>query len=505
VNRRLAAAFPEIARTACDLAAFLIPAIAYVAAVSHEPASWDTAELQGVPYILGITHPTGFPLYVLLGWLWSHVLPFGSIAFRTNAMSAVTMAAAVAAAYAIAVELGTRRPVALLAALWFAFTQTIFAHAIRAEAHDLALALSAFSVYAIVRWLKGGASAWFAAAFAAYGLALAAHPNAIWLLPGLVLAAILAKRRPTWRLVAGSAALVVGGLAFYLYVPLRSAYIESHGLDPTGVLYGMALAGAGAAIFWNYNAPNTWTGLLRELTGSESSTPHVFVSSFDPSHWQAALWALIKGTNDQYGAFALVVAAFGIALMWKRDWRIALVLFVACSAALLFAVTYVAEGDTDRYRMLSLWMIAPLMALAAPRGNDIGNGLGRFVLCIFLAVGAGTAFWAGHGFYRHAPREGGRWVIDRVAQSTPQGSIVVADWMDATSLAYGAYADGSLPNRIIVSGWEPTHVGLYRSWVAPGRRVFLLVNPRDSDGLPNGTRFYRKLDDFHALYEALRF
>ncbi len=48
------------------------PAGAYIASASVEPASWDTAELQGVPYILGISHPTGFPFYVLLGYVWSH-------------------------------------------------------------------------------------------------------------------------------------------------------------------------------------------------------------------------------------------------------------------------------------------------------------------------------------------------------------------------------------------------------------------------------------------------
>ena len=35
---------------------------------------WDTAELQTVAPILGTAHPTGFPTYVLLGWLASIVL-----------------------------------------------------------------------------------------------------------------------------------------------------------------------------------------------------------------------------------------------------------------------------------------------------------------------------------------------------------------------------------------------------------------------------------------------
>ncbi len=502
MTRRLPAALPEIARSACDLAAFLIPAVAYVWAVSHEPASWDTAELQGVPYILGISHPTGFPVYVLLGWIWSHALPIGTIAFRMNAFSAVAVATAVACAYAVALELGARRPLALLAALWLAFAHTIWAHAIRAEAQDFALAFSTVAIYAIVRWLKGGPNVWYASAFALYGLALAAHPNAIWILPGFVLATIFAKRRPTWRLMLGSAALVVAGLSFYLYVPLRSAYIHMHGLDPTAALPGIALAGSGASIFWNYNAPYTWSGLWRELTGSESSTPHVFLASFNPSHWQDALWAFLKGTNEQYGAFALALAIVGLGLAWKRDWRTALVLFVTCTAALLFAVTYVAEGDTDRYRMLSLWMIAPLMAVAAPRGDDIANGFGRFLLCVFLAAGVWSAFAAGHSFYNHAPREGGRWIIDRVTPVVPPGSVIIADWVDATSLAYGAYADRSLPDRIIVSGWWPDKTDLYRRWAKPGRRVFILADPKDLPAPPFGWHSYQRLDQYHQLYEA---
>jgi Protein of unknown function (DUF2723) len=499
---RLRAAFPEIARAACDLAALLVPAVAYVAAVSHEPASWDTAELQGVPYILGISHPTGFPIYVLLGWIWSHALPFGTIAFRTNAFCAVAMAVAIALGYAVAVELEAPRPAALLATLWLAFTPSIWQHAVRAEAHDVALALSALSVYCIVHWLKRGGGWWYAGAFASYGLALAAHPNAIWLLPGLLLATLVAKHRPRLSLAFGSAMLVVAGLSFYLYVPLRSWYIQSHGLDPTAALPGIALAGAGAAIFWNYNAPYTLHGLLRELTGSESNTPGFFTSSFNPSHWQDALWALVKGTNDQYGAFALVLACVGFALLWRRDWRSAAVLLLTCSAALLFAVTYSDEGDTDRYRMLSVWMISPLMALALPRGHDVANGFGRFLLCVFLGVGAVTAFAAGHHFYDHAPREGGRWIIDRVTPFVPPGSVLVANWVDATSLAYGAYADRSLPRRIIVSGWSPEGVDLYRSWVRPGRRVFMLVDPKDLPETPSGMKPYRALDQYHELYEA---
>ena len=52
-------------------------------------AFWDTAELQAVAPLLGTAHPTGFPTYVLLGWLASVLLqPFGEPAFRMNLFAA---------------------------------------------------------------------------------------------------------------------------------------------------------------------------------------------------------------------------------------------------------------------------------------------------------------------------------------------------------------------------------------------------------------------------------
>ena len=42
---------------------------------------WDTAEFQTIPPILGTAHPTGYPTYVILGWLASIALsPLGEAA-----------------------------------------------------------------------------------------------------------------------------------------------------------------------------------------------------------------------------------------------------------------------------------------------------------------------------------------------------------------------------------------------------------------------------------------
>jgi hypothetical protein len=482
----------KAARFCALLAAFAVPAIAYVASVSSEPASWDTAELQGVPYILGISHPTGFPFYVLVGYAWSHVIAIGSVAWRMNAMSGLAMAVAGAAAYGVALEFGASIPVALLATLWYAFTQNIWSHAARAEAQDLAVACAALAIYAFIRWMRGGAPAFFAAAFVLCGLGMTAHPNALWLLPAFLVGAAIAKRRPPLRLVAGSLALTLATLTLYLYLPLRSQYVVAHGLDPAATL-----PGAGGGIFWNYNDPRTAHGLALELTGSESEAAPYFLASFNPVHVEAALWALVSGMHGQYGASATLLIFGGFIAAWRRDWRATLTLSIGCTAALLFSVVYPNESDVGRYRMLASWLAVPLLGALTPQSRRWFAVALHGVLILYLAAGAAFAFEAQRGFFRHVPAEGGRWVIDAVRPYVPPGSAIVTDWLDATSLAYGAYVDDSLPGRIIISD-DKLRVALYRPW-ARQRRVFVLVNPHDVSAL-NGATDYATLDAYHELY-----
>jgi hypothetical protein len=476
-------------------AAFAVPAILYIAGASHEPASWDTAELQGVPYILGISHPTGFPLYVLAGYVWSHAIPVGSIAWRMNAMSGVAIAVACAAAYGVALQFGASRLVALAATLWFGVTSNVWSHAVRAEAQDLAVACSALAIYAFLRWMRGGSDRWFAAAFALAGLGMAAHPNALWILPAFFVGAAISKRRPSWRLVAGSLGLVILALMLYAYLPLRSAYVVAHGLDPTA-----SLDGVNGGIFWNYNDPRTLHGLALELSGSESQTPAYLLASLNPMHLMDALAALFSGVRAQYGTPATVLIVVGFLVAMRRDWRSTLVFALAATTALVFSVVYPNESDVGRYRLLVSWLAVPLFGALTPRSpRTLGFAL-HAALILFLAAGAGLTFeQQQRGFFRHIPREGGRWVIEAVRPYVPRNGTIVTDWLDATSLAYGAYVDRSLPDRVIVSD-DKLRINRYRTW-AKQRRVFVLVDPRSVDMLP-GARDYAKLDEYHELYEV---
>src|SRR3954469_16881438 len=47
----------------------------------------DSAEFQHAAYRLGIVHPTGYPLYLLLARAWIALVPGGEVAWRVNLLS----------------------------------------------------------------------------------------------------------------------------------------------------------------------------------------------------------------------------------------------------------------------------------------------------------------------------------------------------------------------------------------------------------------------------------
>lgn len=68
----------------------------YVFSLAPSVTFWDAGEFVASMKILGIPHPPGTPLFVLLGHVWGHLLPFGEFAWRTNLLSAMFSAGAAA-------------------------------------------------------------------------------------------------------------------------------------------------------------------------------------------------------------------------------------------------------------------------------------------------------------------------------------------------------------------------------------------------------------------------
>src|SRR6476661_6636805 len=73
----------------------LIALAVYVRTLAISIIWGDSPELTAAAYNLGIPHPTGYPLYMLISHAFLRVFPFGSVAYRMNLLSALCGAGAV--------------------------------------------------------------------------------------------------------------------------------------------------------------------------------------------------------------------------------------------------------------------------------------------------------------------------------------------------------------------------------------------------------------------------
>ncbi|HMT11774.1 MAG TPA: DUF2723 domain-containing protein, partial [Ignavibacteria bacterium] len=55
----------------------------------------DSGGLAAVSFTFGVPHPTGYPLFLIIGWIVSHIPIGSSVIYRLNLLSAVESAAAV--------------------------------------------------------------------------------------------------------------------------------------------------------------------------------------------------------------------------------------------------------------------------------------------------------------------------------------------------------------------------------------------------------------------------
>jgi tetratricopeptide (TPR) repeat protein len=184
----------------------------------------DSGELVAAVHTLGIPHPSGYPLYVLLGKLWTLAVPVGSIAFRMSLFSAAGAALAVALLYRLGLRLGLRQPAAATGALLLAVSPSFWGEANVQRVYALNAVFVVLAAGEAVRWRQSGRERHLLAAAFVCGLGATNH-TFMALMAGaiglyvLVTAPTLA-RRP--RLVAAGAGLFVLGLLPYLYLPLRS-------------------------------------------------------------------------------------------------------------------------------------------------------------------------------------------------------------------------------------------------------------------------------------------
>ena len=113
----------------------------------------DTLEFPLICYRLGIAHPTGYPLYILLGKLFT-LGPWQNVAWSVNLLSAVAGALTVGLVYLATRQLTRRRWPALLGAGALAVSPIFWSQAVVAEVYTLNAAFVAALLWLVLRWSR---------------------------------------------------------------------------------------------------------------------------------------------------------------------------------------------------------------------------------------------------------------------------------------------------------------------------------------------------------------
>lgn len=291
---------------------FLGLCCAYALLIPSKFTTGDGPELLTALLNLGVAHPSGYPLFTLLGSLPAR-LPWATPHFNaTLFLCAVPSAATATVLHASLRRLDVRPAWALVGALLYAFSGTVVAQSIRLEVYALHCLFVALTFWALLRHAQEPDSPrWPFLAVLFTSLGLTHHLTSVFLVPAVLVSLFVIHRawflRP--RTLLTLLALGLGCGLLYLYLPLR------------------ALAPVGSTPVWN--DPRTLERFWFHVTGSEYAylrtttglLPRLarFHTSLDEG--------LLPGI--------LLLAVPGVVLAWRR--------YPAVTAsALLFLLQFVA-------------------------------------------------------------------------------------------------------------------------------------------------------------------
>jgi len=331
-----------------SLAAAAIAAFVYGSTLAPSVGAGDSGELILAAQSMGIPHPPGYPLWVLLARV-AAALPWGTVAFRVNALSAVLSACAVGLFYLLAARCGLRKSGRFAATLIFAGSTLLWDSAVQAEVYSLAtVAFLGLSLAAFAARSKGAASARSDAIFFfVAGLALLAHQTLLF--PALILGIwVLARRFHPRRLVAAVAWTAVG-FSCVLALPIRSA---AHPWFDWGQ---------------NHNLTHLWDNLLRRNYGGLRQNPFRLDRTVDEIVCMGGLMAA------SCGVVGASLAALGTLLAGRaRPALVPLTLAaLAIPAALVAFVGF--TPDPEHLAQIGPFLIPVLAAAGLWAGAGVAN------------------------------------------------------------------------------------------------------------------------------------
>ncbi len=443
----------------------------YWLTMSHAVGEADTFEFQVVAPQLGIAHPTGYPLYLVLGKLFS-LLPVGTTAWRINLASAVYSIVAAVIIYWLARRLTEQPPAAMVGAVAWGLAPVVWGQAIVAEVYTLHALIVAVALWlmTLLTLTDGRPDALrqqrlaLALAFT-IGLGLTNHLTTVFLIPPALLVAVyqLMDRRQVgngikridWRFFGLLVAAFCLPLLLYFYLPLRWQAVNG---EPMG-----------AARFVEWVVGGRFQGALKWMAWVR-----------DPARY-GIVGRLIY---DNWGWFYLAWAALGVVYLWLKQRRIALVLLVAAVGFAFYALNYYVPD-------LAVFLLPVHVVIAVSLAAGVAGAIAWLsrlswtvrlptgvVAGLLFLVAAGPLVWRTADLWvtlDQSARDGGEaWARGVMSRPLAPGGAILADSEKIAPLYYLQQNEGLRPDLdIMVLPDEAAYRAELDRRTAAGQRVYL--------------------------------
>jgi len=215
----------------------LLPALSFIISLSAyfltlRPClgwSGDSAKFQFLGKVLGIAGPTGYPGYMLVSHLFS-LLPFSSLAFRNNLISAISGSLTVLVLYFIIKRITNNNLVSFLASMVMALSLTFWAQCIITEVYTLNSLFLLTVVLNLLKWNdeKDIRFLWLAGFF--YFMGFGIHLMMILFLPAILVFIIISDYKTLFyrQTIVLFLVFMLLGMLQYSYLFLRSIHSKPY-------------------------------------------------------------------------------------------------------------------------------------------------------------------------------------------------------------------------------------------------------------------------------------
>jgi len=412
--------------TPTAMGAGVLAFILFAATAAHDIAGGagiDSAKFGYMGRILGVPHAPGYPLYMLVGWVFSW-LPVGSLMFRLSLLSALGGALTVALLAGIGERLRCTPAVAALVALIAGTGRVYWSQATVPEVYTLHSTLLLGTLAGLLAWSETGRTRALYVASLCFGLDLAHHTDIAVFAPAILIFILVSRPAVLGSIqtVATALAIALAPLSLYGYVIVRTRQ---------------------GAPYVEVPATN-----LSELIGVISGREFGYLL-FRGSAWQALhdRWRVIGGfIVEELGVVGCVLALVGLAALWRRN-RAALGLITIGAAGVLFFVFNYYPPDIEVFLIpafLLAWIATTVAADAIANVRGIRVWMVPAALVTWLACQGGANLSADDA---HAPSFEAR-LFSRVFDGMPAGAAILGDTIDVSHMVlYKIFSDPAVAAR----------------------------------------------------------